>query len=97
MDTALGIAPLALVLAVGVAGPVLAWVATGRYLRLREKQIALAAGAAAEKAARYAASGAAMELRIRTLERIVAERGIDLADETERLRARRARARMRSH
>jgi hypothetical protein len=57
-----------------------------RFVRLREKQIELAAGQAAEKAARYAANGAVMEQRVRVLERIVTDRGIDIADEIERLR-----------
>ena len=58
----------------------------GRFIRLRERQIELAAGQAAEKAARYAANGAEMEQRVRVLERIVTDRGIDIADEIERLR-----------
>jgi predicted lipid-binding transport protein (Tim44 family) len=57
-----------------------------RFIRLREKQIEFAAGQAAEKAARYAANGAEIEQRVRILERIVTDRGIDLADEIERLR-----------
>lgn len=68
--------------------PIVAIVAAtaNKYMRLREKQIELAASQAAEKAARYAANGAEMEQRIRVLERIVTDRGIDLADEIERLR-----------
>jgi hypothetical protein len=57
-----------------------------RMVRPRERQIELAAGQAAEKAARYAANGAEMEQRVRVLERIVTDRGIDIADEIERLR-----------
>ena len=57
-----------------------------RFIRLREKQIEFAASKAAEKAARYAANGAEMEQRVRVLERIVTDRGIDIADEIERLR-----------
>lgn len=97
MEIALGIVPLVIGIALALGAPVIAWFVTSHHLRQHEKQIALAAGAAAETAARYAARGAAVELRIRTLEHIVAARGIDLAEETERLRARRTRARMRSH
>ena len=84
---------------IGVSIPVVAFVSitTNRYFRLREKQIEFAAGQAAEKAARYAASGAEMEQRIRVLERIVTDRGIDIADEIERLRETSAPAKMRSN
>ncbi len=68
-----------------------------KLIRLREKQIEFAAGMAAEKAARYAANGAEMEQRIRVLERIVTDRGIDIADEIERLRAVPAPEKMGSH
>lgn len=68
-----------------------------KLIRLREKQIEFAAGKAAEKAALYAANGAEMEQRIRVLERIVTDRGIDIADEIERLRAVPAPEKMGSH
>jgi hypothetical protein len=84
---------------IGVSIPIFAIgsVTINRYLRLREKQIELAAGQAAEKAARYAANGAEMEQRVRVLERIVTDRGIDIADEIERLRETPAPAKMRSN
>lgn len=93
MDIALFIPILA------VSLPVVA-IASGtvnRYIKLRERQIAFAAGQAAEKAARYAANGAEMEQRIRVLERIVTDRGIDLAEEIERLRGLPAPEKMRSN
>ncbi|QNQ10997.1 hypothetical protein [Sphingomonas alpina] len=40
----------------------------------------------AEKAAQYAAQTERLEQRVRVLERIVTDRGIDVADEIERLR-----------
>jgi len=72
---------------IGVSIPVvaIASVTINKLIQLREKQIELAANQAAEKAARYAANGAEMEQRIRVLERIVTDRGIDLSDEIERL------------
>lgn len=68
-----------------------------RFIRLREKQIEFAASQAAEKAARYAANGAEMEQRVRVLERIVTDRGIDIADEIERLRDMKTPVKMRSN
>lgn len=72
---------------IGVCIPVvaIASVTINKLIRLREKQIEFAASQAAEKAARYAANGAEMEQRIRVLERIVTDRGIDLSDEIDRL------------
>lgn len=75
----------------------IASVTVNRYIRLRERQIEFAAGQAAEKAARYAANGAEMEQRIRVLERIVTDRGIDLAEEIDRLRDMAAPEKIRSH
>lgn len=68
-----------------------------KLIRLREKQLELVAGQAAEKAARYAANGAEMEQRVRVLERIVTDRGIDLADEIDRLSDRTAPEKLRSN
>ena len=84
------------VVAVPVGALALASVA-GRFIHLREKQIEFAATQAAEKAARYAANGAEMEQRVRVLERIVTDRGIDLDEEIERLRAMPAPEKMGSH
>ncbi len=72
---------------IGVCIPVvaIASVTVNKLIRLREKQIEFAAGQAAEKAARYAANGAEMEQRIRVLERIVTDRGLELSDEIDRL------------
>lgn len=83
---------------IGISIPFVAIVSTtaNRYFRLREKQIELAADQAAEKAARYAANGAEMEQRVRALERIVTDRGIDIAHEIDRL-AMAGPEKMRSH
>ncbi|OYY79122.1 MAG: hypothetical protein B7Y43_01375 [Sphingomonas sp. 28-62-20] len=56
------------------------------WLRLREKQIETEASMIAEKAAQYAAQTERLEQRVRVLERITTDRGIDIADEIEKLR-----------
>jgi hypothetical protein len=50
----------------------------------------LEAGMIAEKAAQYAAQTERLEQRVRVLERIVTDGGIDLSDEIDRLRDDRA-------
>jgi hypothetical protein len=84
---------------IGVCIPVvaIASVTINKMIKLREKQIELAASQAAEKAARYAANGAEMEQRIRVLERIVTNRGIDLSEEIDRLNDMPRQAKMRSN
>jgi hypothetical protein len=84
---------------IGVCIPVvaIASVTINKMIQLREKQIELAASQAAEKAARYAANGAEMEQRIRVLERIVTDRGIDLSEEIDRLNDAPQLAKMRSN
>jgi len=69
-------------LAAIIAGVVTKWLA------LKEKQIEAMSREAAEKAAQYAAQTERLEQRMRVLERIVTDKGIDVADEIERLRDR---------
>ena len=57
-----------------------------RWLAIKERQIDAVTHEAAEKAAQYAAQTERLEQRVRVLERIVTDRGIDVADEIERLR-----------
>ncbi|MET1112992.1 MAG: hypothetical protein ABWX67_15855 [Allosphingosinicella sp.] len=57
-----------------------------RWLDIKEKQIAAVTTQSAEKAAQYAAHTDRLEQRVRVLERIVTDKGIDVADEIERLR-----------
>jgi ABC-type phosphate transport system auxiliary subunit len=57
-----------------------------RYLRLKERQLEASSQMTAEKAAQYAAHSERLEQRVRVLERIVTDKGIDVADEIERLR-----------
>lgn len=56
------------------------------WLRLKEKQLATEATLVAEKAAQYAAQTQRLEQRVRVLERIITDRGHDLAGEIESLR-----------
>jgi ABC-type phosphate transport system auxiliary subunit len=56
------------------------------WLRLKERELRLRSEMTAEKAAQYAAHTERLEQRVRVLERIVTDKGIDLADEIERLR-----------
>lgn len=58
------------------------------YLKLKEREIDAVTAQSAEKAAQYAAHTERLEQRMRVLERIVTDKGIDVADEIERLRDR---------
>ncbi len=55
-------------------------------LEHRERRMEIEARLTAEKAAQYAAHTERLEQRVRVLERIVTDKGIDLSDEIERLR-----------
>lgn len=59
-----------------------------RFFAFREKQLELQAGATAEKAAQYAASNAELEQRVRVLEQIVTDGGVQTAAQIEALRDR---------
>ena len=56
------------------------------WMKLQERRLELEAQMTAEKAAQYAAHTDRLEQLMRVLERIVTDKGIDLADEIERLR-----------
>lgn len=56
------------------------------WFKLRERQLELEASMVAEKAAQYAAQTERLEQRVRVLERIVTDRGSDLAGQIEDLR-----------
>lgn len=56
------------------------------WLAYRHRRMELEAEMVAEKAAQYAAQTERLEQRVRVLERIVTDRGIDVADEIEKLR-----------
>jgi len=57
-----------------------------RIMSYKEKQLALTADSTAEKAAQYAAHVEKLEARMRVLERIATDKGVQLADEIEDLR-----------
>lgn len=56
------------------------------WLAHKERRMELEATMVAEKAAQYAAQTERLEQRVRVLERIVTDRGVDLSDEIDRLR-----------
>ena len=53
---------------------------------LKERELQRRSELTAEKAAQYAAHTERLEQRVRVLERIATDKGVDLADEIERLR-----------
>ena len=56
------------------------------WIKHRETMAGALNAQAAERAAQYAAHTERLEQRMRVLERIVTDRGLDVADEIERLR-----------
>lgn len=56
------------------------------WIALKKRGMELEATMVAEKAAQYAAQTERLEQRVRVLERIITDRGVDLSDEIERLR-----------
>jgi hypothetical protein len=58
------------------------------WLRVKEKQMGIQSTMTAEKAAQYAAHTERLEQRMRVLERIITDKGTDLATEIEDLRDR---------
>ena len=61
-----------------------------RWIRLKERELRLNSEMTAEKSAQYAAHTERLEQRVRVLERIVTDKGIDVAEEIDRLRDDRA-------
>jgi hypothetical protein len=57
------------------------------YFKYKEKQLDAETNLAAEKAAQYAASNADLEARVRVLEKIVTDGGIETAAQIEALRS----------
>ena len=67
--------------------PILMMILTMRYYyRFKEKQLDVEMTLAAEKAAQYAASNAELEARVRVLEKIVTDGGLETAAQIEALR-----------
>ncbi len=65
-----------------------------RWLKHKETMAGALNAQAAEKAAQYAAHSERLEERVRVLERIVTDRGVDLASEIDALRDPRANPRL---
>ncbi len=57
-----------------------------RWIKMKEKQLTLQTTMTAEKAAQYAAHTERLEARVRVLERIATDKGVDLSNEIEALR-----------
>ena len=57
-----------------------------RWMRIKERRMEIEANVAAEKAAQYAASNAELEARVRVLEKIVTDGGLETAAQIEALR-----------
>ena len=61
-------------------------VIANRWFKLKEKKLDVEARGAIEKAAQYAASNAELEARVRVLEKIVTDGGMQTAAQIEALR-----------
>lgn len=57
-----------------------------RRLKLKERELELTSQMTAEKAAQYAAHTERLEQRMRVLERIITDKGLEVADQIEALR-----------
>ena len=57
-----------------------------RRLKFKERELELTSQHTAEKAAQYAAHTERLEQRVRVLERIITDKGVDVADQIEALR-----------
>ena len=57
-----------------------------RWFKLKERKLELEVNMAAEKAAQYAASNTRLEARLRVIEQIVTDGGIETAAQIEALR-----------
>lgn len=56
------------------------------WLKMKERQMEIQSSMTAEKAAQYAAHTERLEQRMRVLERIITDKGVDLSHEIEALR-----------
>lgn len=75
---------------IGVSIPIVAILASvaAKWIAMKERQLEAQTSMTAEKAAQYAAHTERLEERVRVLERIATDRGVDLSDEIEALRER---------
>ena len=65
---------------------ILLMIIANRFFRLREKKLEVEASLAAEKAAQYASRSMELEQRVRVLEQIVTDAGVQTAGQIEALR-----------
>jgi hypothetical protein len=73
--------------AIVIGLPILLLITWSRsYFKYKEKQLDAETSLAAEKAAQYAASNAELEARVRVLEKIVTDGGVQTAAQIEALR-----------
>ncbi len=70
---------------------ILLMIIANRHFRLREKKLEVEAGMAADKAAQYASRSTELEARVRVLEQIVTDGGVQTAAQIEALRPLRAK------
>ena len=68
---------------IGVGGDVMK-----RWIKMKERELELISARAAERTGQDVALTERLEQRVRVLERIVTDKGIDVAEEIERLRDR---------
>lgn len=82
-------------MSVGVLVPIITmsipivWIMAGvanKWIAAKERQLVAQTNMTAEKAAQYAAHTERLEERVRVLERIATDRGVDLSDEIDALR-----------
>ena len=76
---------MAALIIIGVPVIVLGFLLT-RWMRLKERKLELEARMVVEKAAQYAANNAELEARVRILEKIVTDGGMETAAQIEALR-----------
>jgi hypothetical protein len=67
---------------------ILLMIIANRWFKFREKKLEVEAGLAAEKAAQYASRSGELEQRVRVLEQIVTDKGVETAAQIEALRER---------
>ncbi len=74
----------------GMSIPIVAILASvfTKWMKLKERQLEAQTELTAEKTAQYAAHTERLEERVRVLERIATDKGVDLAEEIEALRDR---------
>ena len=88
--------PAAVMLAMVVIGlpVIMIMLIANRFFKYREKRLEIEALNAAEKAAQYASRSSELEERVRVLEQIVTDKGVETAAQIEALRSKPRTARL---